>query len=203
MKPLSRNLKATSSLDFVREIKQIINTGRNSAYSAVNSAMIATYWNIGRKIIEEEQQGKERAEYGKELIKMLAQELTHEFGNGFSERYLRAFRKFYLVMPNFEIWKSRFPNLTWTHVFRTLRVGDETAIRWYLENASLETWSVRTLSRNISTQYYERHFQQPEVSKNNDISQRRPDKKEILKSPLIAEFLGFKPDESYSERDLE
>ena len=190
----------TAATDFVQEVKHIIETGRNTAYSAVNTAMIATYWNIGRRIVQEEQHGKERAAYGQELIKMLARELTHEYGSGFSERYLRSFRQFYLVVPNFEIWKSRFPNLTWTHIFRTLRVGDETAIRWYLEAASSQMWSVRTLSRNISTQYYERHFQQPALMESG---KHAPAKEEILKSPLIAEFLGFKPDESYSERDLE
>ena len=130
----------TLHANVVDDIKQIINNGRVTAYASVNSTMIATYWNIGRRLVEEEQQGKERAEYGKELINTLAKELTHEYGNGFSARYLRAFRQFYLVVPNYEIWKSRFPNLLWTHVYRTLRIGDETAIRWYLETASLREY---------------------------------------------------------------
>lgn len=142
--------------NFISEIKHIIEAGRVAAYSTINATMIATYWNIGKRIVEEEQNGKQRAEYGKELIKSLAKELIQEYGSGFSERYLRAFRKFYLIMPNYQIWKSRFPNLTWTHIFRTLRVGNDEAIRWYLENASQQMWNVRTLSRNISTQYYER-----------------------------------------------
>ena len=116
----SENEMQTSvTMNVVDDIKSIINNGRIMAYTAVNSTMIATYWKIGRRIVEEEQQGKERAEYGKNLINALANELTHEFGNGFSARYLRAFRQFYLVVPNYEIWKSRFPNLLWTHVFRT------------------------------------------------------------------------------------
>lgn len=193
---------AKSSSNVVRDIKRIIEAGRNAAYAAVNSAMVSTYWNIGKRIVEEEQQGKERAEYGKELIKTLAQELTRVYGSGFSDRYLRAFRRFYLVMPNFEIWKSRFPNLTWTHIYLTLRIDDETAIRWYLENASAQMWSVRTLNRNISTQYYERHYKQPELLE-NDGKGIVPAKEEILKSPFMAEFLGFKPDEGFSERDLE
>lgn len=103
-------------------------------------------------------------------------------------------------MPNYQIWKSRFPNLTWTHIYRTLRVGDETAIRWYLEAASRQMWSVRTLNRNISTQYYERHYMQPSLP-----SERAPvpQKEEILKMPMMAEFLGFRPDDNFSERDLE
>ena len=184
----------------VNDIKQIIDTGRNAAYAAVDATMIATYWNIGRRIVEEEQHGQERAQYGKELIKTLAKELTHAYGSGYSDRYLRAFRQFYLVMPNYQIWKSRFPNLTWTHIYRTLRVGDETAIRWYLEAASQQMWSVRTLNRNISTQYYERHYVQPSLPSE---SAPIPQKEEILKTPMMAEFLGFKPDDSFSERDLE
>ena len=83
--------------------------------------------------MEEEQHGQERAQYGKELIKTLAKELTHEYGSGYSDRYLRAFRQFYLVMPNYQIWKSRFPNLTWTHIYRTLRVEDEEQLRKEIE----------------------------------------------------------------------
>ena len=185
----------------VDDIKTIIDKGRTAAYAAVNTTMIATYWSIGRRIVEEEQHGKERAEYGKNLINTIANELTREYGSGFSARYLRAFRQFYLIVPNFEIWKSRFPNLLWTHVFRTLRVGDETAIRWYMETASREMWSVRTLERNINTQYFERHFKQPALpseQKNKDIKAD-----ELIKSPIIAEFLGLRQDVQYSESELE
>lgn len=191
---------AANFAQVVGDIKQIIDLGRNAAYTAVDAAMITTYWNIGRRIVEEEQNGRERAQYGKELIKTLAQELTHAYGSGYTDRYLRAFRQFYLVMPNYPIWKSRFPNLTWTHVYRTLRVGDETAIRWYLEAASQQMWNVRTLSRNISTQYYERHYVQPSLPSESKLA---PPKEEILKTPMMAEFLGFRQDESFSERDLE
>ena len=195
------NIQPSNISSFIADIKQIVNTGRMSDYSAVNAALIATYWNIGRRIVEEEQHGKERAEYGTELIKMLAKELTHEFGTGFSERYLRSFRQFYLAIPNYEIWKSRFPNLLWTHIFRTLRVGDETAIRWYLEMASQEMWSVQTLDRNISSQYYERHFIQPKpISEKNDAIAQPA---ELIKSPVVAEFLGLKQDFHYSESELE
>jgi hypothetical protein len=96
---------------FISDIKRIVDEGRRIAYGAVNAVMIETYWHIGRRIVEEEQHGKERAEYGKNLINTIANELTREYGSGFSARYLRAFRQFYLIVPNFEIWKSRFPNL--------------------------------------------------------------------------------------------
>lgn len=101
--------KATTNV--VEDIKSIIDRGRATAYAAVNTTMIATYLNIGRSIVEEEQHGKERAEYGTELIKMLAKELTHEYGSGFSERYLAYFRKFYLTMPDLKILQTRLQNL--------------------------------------------------------------------------------------------
>lgn len=187
------------NLLFVQDIKDIIEQGRNVAYQAVNRTMIETYWHIGRRIVEEEQNGSERAKYGEQLINQLSVKLTHDYGAGFSARYLRAFRKFYVIMPDLEIWKSRFPNLTWTHVFRSLRVGDETAIRWYLETASEEMWSIRTLDRNISTQYFERHFKQPQLP----IKEEQPDRLELLKNPIVAEFLGFKQDNTFSEVELE
>ncbi len=162
--------------------------------------MIATYWNIGKRIVEEEQHGQERAQYGKELIKTLAKELTLEYGSGYSQRYLAYFRKFYLTMPNLIILQTRLQNLKWSHILATLRVEDETARRWYLETASQQMWSVRTLSRNISTQYYERHYVQPSLPTENIPV---PQKEEILKTPMMAEFLGFRPDDSFSERDLE
>ena len=93
--------------------------------------MVETYWNIGRRIVEEEQQGKERAEYGEQIIEKLSKQLTLRYGRGFGPRYLRSFRKFYQVVDSYEIWKSRFPILTWTHIYKSLRVDDPIAIRWY------------------------------------------------------------------------
>ncbi len=195
----------TTTNSFINEVKLIVADGMRSAYHSINNAMISTYWNIGRRIVEEEQNGAERAVYGKFLINELSKALTLEYGNGYSPRYLRAFRQFYLTVPSLEIWKSRFPNLTWTHIFRTLRVQDTTAARWYLEAASTEMWSVRTLNRNISSQYYERHFQAPKIACNQELPEykRNESATELLKSPVIAEFLGIAPNTKYSESDLE
>ena len=188
---------------FFNDICSIIESGRRQAYAEVSRLMIKSYWKIGQRIVEEEQKGNKRAEYGAQLIDELAAQLTHIYGKGFSGRYLRAFRKFYLSFPDYEIWKSRFPNLTWTHVFKTLRVEDPVAIRWYLTEASREMWSVRTLDRNISTQYYERHYQQPALSNHQpDLAPSKADAMELFKSPVLAEFLGFRQDDSYSENQF-
>ena len=185
---------------FVTDIKRIIQEGRLKAYSSISAIMTQTYWNVGKRIVEQEQQGKARAEYGTHLIDLLSAELTEDFGDGFSARYLRQFRKFYIVFPDSEIWKTCFPNLTWSHFLTVLRVTDETACRWYIETASKEMWSVRTLSRNISTQYYERHFATPAIAEKKTKEISAP---EILKNPFVAEFLGFKTDDNFSETDLE
>ena len=183
----------------VDDVRSIINAGRQTAYNAVNGAMVETYWRIGQRIVEEEQKGQQRAEYGKQIIKQLSVALTHEYGKGFSARYLAYFRKFYLTVPDIKILQTRLQNLHWSHIHRILSVDNEVAARWYLTTASQEMWSVRTLDRNISTQYYERHFKQPQLP----MKEERPDKLELLKSPIIAEFLGFKQDNSFSEQELE
>ncbi|MBP5135581.1 MAG: DUF1016 domain-containing protein, partial [Paludibacteraceae bacterium] len=88
-----------NEVSFINEIKKIVDEGRRAAYGAVNAIMIETYWHIGQRIVEEEQNGQQRAEYGKQLIELLSAELTRAYGNGFSSRYLRAFRQFYIIFP--------------------------------------------------------------------------------------------------------
>ncbi len=187
---------------FVNEIKNIVEQGRRQAYAAVSQIMIDTYWKIGERIVLQEQKGKERADYGSQLIAMLSNELTIAFGKGFSKRNLQYFRAFYLCFNDLEIVHTRVHNLSWSHIRTVLRVDNPTAARWYMLAASQEMWSVRTLDRNISTQYYERHFQQPQIAENTK-EVVAVNKFELLKSPIVAEFLGFKKDDSYSETDLE
>ena len=197
------SLKNTSDdiikLNFVDEVKSIINNGLECISKTAHTVILSTYWQIGRKIVEEEQNGNTRADYGKSLIQALSDALRSEYGNSYSARYLRAFRQFFLLIPDFEIWKSRFPNLTWTHVYRAMRVGNETAIRWYLQTASEQSWSVRTLDRNISTQYFERHLSSPSTIESN--IQHKPSS--ILKNPVLAEFLGFQQTLDVNESDIE
>ena len=184
---------------FVNDVCSIVEEGRRQAYNAVNSAMIETYWKVGQRIVEEEQRGAERAEYGKHIIEHLSNELTYRYGKGFSKRYLAYFRKFYLTINDIAILQTRLQNLTWSHILTALRADSEVSIRWYLQMASQEMWSVRTLDRNISTQYFERHFSQPQLP----IKEEEPKKLEMLKNPIVAEFLGFKQDNSFSEQELE
>lgn len=198
----------TSYQSLIDDLKLLIEEGRNSAYAATNKAIIETYWNIGRRIVEEEQHGEQRAEYGKSLIKNLSIDLTQEFGSGFTERNLRNYRRFYLLFKDQNIWNACVPNLNWTHFRMLLRVPDEDARIWYMNEAAKEGWSSRTLDRNISTQYYYRLLQSPkkesvisEMKRNTQNSQEK--QYELIKSPIVAEFLGFKTEDTYLETDLE
>ena len=197
---IQENMKSMSSnLGLVNDVCTIIDEGRQKAYASVNSSMIETYWKIGKRIVEEEQCGNERAEYGKRIIEQLSNELTMRYGKGFSKRYLAYFRKFYLTIDDIQILQTRLQNLTWSHILTALRAESLESIRWYLLSASQEMWSVRTLDRNISTQYFERHFRQPQLP----MKEEQPNNMELLKNPIVAEFLGFKQDYSFSEQELE
>ena len=186
----------------ISDIKNLIAAGQNVAYNAANRAMIMTYWNIGKRIVEEEQSGAERAEYGKRLISILSDELTKEFGSNYSGRSLRYYRKFYLCFPDFEIWNTRVPNLNWSHFRALLRVPDEDARVWYMNEAANENWSVRTLDRNIGTQYYYRLLHSPKkeavIAEMKEKMAAEPKHQfELLKSPIVADFLGFRTEDSY------
>ena len=145
----------------IDDVKDIISSGMESAYNATSRAMVLTYWNVGKRIVEQEQNGNQRAEYGTAMMDALAAELTKEYGKSYSKRNLQYFRKFYQCFPDFEIVNSCVHNLTWTHFRSLLRVPDENARVWYMSEAAHENWNVRMLDRNISTQYYYRLLQAP------------------------------------------
>ena len=194
----------SNGFSLVDEIREIIEKGRKEAYAAANQAVIATYWNIGRRIVEEEQSGNARADYGKQLINQLADKLSIEYGNNYTARRLRDYRQFYLCFKDLQIWHSRVPNLTWTHFRRIMAVPQEEARQWYVNEASREMWSVRTLDRNISTQYYGRLCAAKREGNTLPVPVKADnDPIEYIKSPVVAEFLGFRRDTEYSESMLE
>jgi hypothetical protein len=141
---------------YIVEIKQILNQARTRAYSAINHFMVEAYWLIGKRIVEEEQQGNERASYGQEVLQTHSKELTKEFGKGYGERNLRWFRQFYLTFQDPTIWHTLCAKLSWSHIRLILKLTDTKAQNYYLKEASESHWSVRTLDRNISTLYYQR-----------------------------------------------
>ena len=190
------------------DVRHIIEKGLQEAYQGVDMVMVNTYWQIGRRIVEEEQHGEKRAEYGTQRMECLAEDLSIEYASGFTARDLRNYRQFYLYFSDLEIWHACVPNLKWTHFRSLLRVADEDARYWYLQEASKEMWSTRTLDRNIGSQYYYRLLQAPkkdavieEMLQLTEIKQ--PDKLEFMKNPLVAEFLQLPTNTSFTETDLE
>lgn len=191
---------------YLLEIKQILSNARQKAYTAVNSAMLEAYWKIGERIVLEEQNGADRAAYGKEIIKNLSVELTNEFGTGFGERNIRNFRQFYLMFQDLEIWKSVISKLTWTHIQRTLKVSNDKARLYYLKEAAENNWSVRTLDRNISTLYYDRLLasQDQSMVKAEMLEKSVPLQAcDLIKSPTVLEFLNLPTHLAYTEAELE
>jgi predicted nuclease of restriction endonuclease-like (RecB) superfamily len=170
--------------------------------------MVTTYWKLGRHIIQEEQHGKKRAEYGSRLIKLLSEDLTLAYGKGYSPRALRQFRQFYMTFPDIEKWNTRVPFLTWSHFRALLRVTNEKSRDWYLTEAANESWSVRTLDRNINSQYYERlllsqHKEPVEAEMKVLTAPYQADKLEFIKNPVVAEFLGLSSNIDFTESELE
>ena len=194
------------SNNYINEIKKILKNARQKAYTAVNSAMVEAYWEIGRRIVEEEQRGKERAEYGKEIVKNLSKELTEEFGKGFSRRTLWEMRKLYVYFSDYEKVRTLFAQLTWSHFQKVLRVSDEKARIFYLTEAAENMWSVRTLDRNISTLYYNRlvaSIDKKIVENEMKEKTKKLQAKEFIKNPVVLEFLDLPTNMSYTENELE
>lgn len=185
------------------QIKSILEQSRASAYKAVNSAIVQSYWAIGQAIVENEQQGSIRAEYGKHILSELSAKLTQEYGKGFDERNLRHMRNFYLAFP---IWNAVRTELSWTHYRSLLRVENEAARKWYMEESIAEAWSSRQLDRQISTFYYERLLASREQL---PVKQEAAEKlakvvpEEFIKEPYVLEFLNLPDTSSLRETQLE
>ena len=185
------------------EIRQILIGARQTAYKAVNFAMVTAYWNIGRLIVEDEQQGSTRAEYGKAVLADLSVRLTEEFGKGFTEANLRNMRQFYQCFPNCYALRSE---LTWTHYRLLIRVQDEAARQWYMNEAAEQTWSSRQLDRQISVLYYERLLASKDTrpvreEAAQNLSLITP--QEFIHDPYVLEFLNLKDYPALRETDIE
>ncbi|MCM1233456.1 MAG: PDDEXK nuclease domain-containing protein [Ruminococcus flavefaciens] len=185
------------------EIKETLLSSRNQAYSAVNFTMVQAYWQIGRIIVEHEQDGNARADYGKSILQSLSLRLTEDFGKGFSVRTLQQMKKFYVMFPNTNALRSQ---LTWTHYRLLLSVEDDRARQWYMDEAISSAWSSRQLERQISALYYERILasrkQEPVRAEAEEYM--APLKAEnFIKDPYVLEFLDLKNYPALRESDLE
>jgi predicted nuclease of restriction endonuclease-like (RecB) superfamily len=191
--------------NLLQQLRELIASARRQALRAVDAIQVRTCWEIGRHIVEFEQHGADRATYGVRLIPRLAETLTAEFGRGFDERNLRHMRGFYQCFP---IWNAVRTELSWTHYRALLRVENEQARHWYMNEAASQNWSTRALDRQIGTLYYERLLAsgdrqavQAEAAANLASLQRTP--REFVRDPVMLEFLGLPDAGRLLEADLE
>lgn len=196
--------------DILKDMCGIIESSQKVAYQAVNTTLVQRNWLLGYRIASEEMQGEERAKYGAEIIKKLSKELSKEYGKGYTKTNLYSFYSFYKAYP--EIFHSvsgkSVQLLSWTHYRILLQVKDQKARDWYEKEAITQSWSVRTLQRNVSSQYYYRMLQtqkQELVEKEMKelTAEYQNDKLEFIKNPVVAEFLGMAYNTDFTESDLE
>lgn len=186
------------------DIRAILQESRALVARTVNTAMVAAYWMIGRRIVVEEQRGEDRAAYGEKLLKNLSRDLTAEFGNGFSYANLRMMRQFYRTYPDFEICYTLCIKLPWSHNRLIMRVSDPNAREWYLKTAASEQWSVRQLERNINSFCYQRQLDSGDIcSDTKDTDAASIDVKQFVKDPYVIEFVGLPPYPHHKEKALE
>jgi predicted nuclease of restriction endonuclease-like (RecB) superfamily len=188
------------------EIKSLIENSKKEVAKNINNIITITYWHIGKIIVEDELNGKERADYGKQVLKELSKKLTIEYGNGFSERNIRRMKKFYKLFIDFEIVATLSPLFSWSHFVEFVKIEDEIKREFYISMCKNERWSVRTLKDRVNSMLFERTA----ISKNPDITIKNDlkllEKGEMsedlfLKDPYILDFLELK--DTYSEKDIE
>ena len=199
-----QNMEQRSEMETLySSIRSILDKARKRAYSAVNFAMVESYWKIGQSIVEHEQHGETRADYGTGLLKELAVRLSKDFGKGFDESNLRYMRLFYRCFP---ICDTLRHELTWSHYRRLISVENEQARLWYMNEAADEVWSTRQMDRQISTLYYERLLasqdKTPVIAEAKEkMDEIKPE--QFIHDPFVLEFLNLKDYPALRESDIE
>ena len=202
-------LPAPAPASLYQNIRDVLLAARTQVRQSVNTAMVQTYWQIGRLIVEGEQGGDRRAAYGKGVLVDLAARLTAEFGDGLKLSNLRSFRQFHLTFTYAEIRHTVCSELSWSHLRLLMRVEETTARTWYATEAVTQGWSVRALDRQISTLFYERLLgSQDKAGVTAEavslIAKDAPaDPRDFIRDPYVLEFLGAQPDAGLYEHDLE
>lgn len=187
----------------IPDIKAIIETSKERAIRAVDNERTTMYWSIGKRIFEEEQQGKERADYGTYLIKYLAEQLQPEYGSGFSYRQLNWYRQFYRTFP---IVSTLWTQLSWSQYKLLLAIDNQNKREFYIAETVKNNWTVRQLERQINSSLFERLLISSDQESVLAVAQNEKlpsDAREIIKDPMYLEFLGLKREAAYYEKDLE
>ena len=188
--------------DFYNEIKNILISARNKVYKTANFAMVEAYWNIGKSIIEE-QGGNEKAEYGAGLLKELSKQMTEDFGKGFTVTNLKYMRQFYLMFPNGHALRDE---LSWTHYRLLIKVENDNAREFYMQEAVKSQWSTRQLERQINSFFYERLLSsknKEQVAEEIQTLEPAKEPEDIIRDPYVLEFLGLSSNDDFYESDLE
>ena len=187
----------------ISDIKNIIAHSKDNAIRAVDHQRTLMYWHIGKRIFEEEQQGKERADYGKFLTKYISEELEPEYGSGFSKRQIELFRQFYRTFPN---TNTLYSQLSWSQYKIIIRLESQDKIDFYIAETVKNNWTVRQLERQVYSSLYERLLLSNDkesvlaVARNEKLPSKP---EEIIKDPMVLEFLGLRRESAYYEKDLE
>ena len=187
----------------IRNIGSLLETGKKQAVSAVNQAMVRTYWEIGKHIVEYEQAGNEKAEYGSETLKRLSRDLTERYGNGFGMSNINKMRKFYSLYP---ILQTVSAKLSWSHYVELLKIEDYMERSFYLKECEQESWGVRELRRQMKSMLFQRLVlskEKTEVIRLSTEGQVVEKAEDILKDPYVFEFVGLPELPVYKEGDLE
>ena len=199
-----------SELDFFKSVCDLIQQARRSIEKSINTAMTVTYFEIGRRIIEKEQQGEKRAQYGKGILQGLSDYLTANLGKGFSVENLTLMRKFYLTYGNEAISQSLItnfnPSISWTHYIQLMRITNEDERRFYELEIAENGWSIREFQRQFDTSLYERLALSRDKDKVRELSERGhiiESPQDLFKDPYVLEFTGLPEKSSYTETELE
>lgn len=196
-------MKPVPASSFFTDVRSILASARQQAYTAVNAAMVQAYWQIGQRIVEEEQGGQARAVYGEGLLRELSKSLSVEFGKGFSLANLKNFRQFYLTYPDGGKSYTLCSQLSWSH-HRLIMREDSTAARaYYLKEASSQNWSVRQLTRQLQTRTYQRLLSTQQPTTEAVDPERKQDIRDFIKDPYILEFLQLPEDLNATEAEVE
>jgi DUF1016 N-terminal domain len=188
---------------YITDIKNILASARAKAYYTINSAMVEAYWQIGKRIVEEEQHGERRATYGEKLLETLSKSLSKEFGKGFSYANLRNFRQFYLTYPDVEICYALCSKLSWSHNRLIMRVQSPEARTYYLKESVSQGWSARVLERQIAIFYYQRIIASQTSFLVQDQVFEGYRLEDFVKDPYVFEFLNIEQPQNASEKEIE
>ena len=197
------NIESNNAITLTKDIKNLISNSQKTAVKAVDTGRVVLYWNIGKRIVEELQNGKDRADYGKGIIRNLSSDLEPVYGSGYSIRQLELMRQFYTVFSNTNTLHSQ---LNWSQYKLLIRIEENDKREFYIAESTKNCWSSRDLERQINSSLFERLLLSNDKESVLEVAREEKfpvDAKEIIKDPMVLEFLGLEQKSNYYEKDLE